>query len=86
MNNLAWLPLVIVSGLFGLTSAARAQSQAATPAGYACTPGFKLIGRVCLAPDQQHAACLYPDAVGAKPKSGTLQDANPAACPRRPPR
>ena len=64
---------------------ALAQGAPPDPSGYACPPGYKQVAKVCLAPDQQHARCLYPETPGGKPKEGDLQDANPAACPRHPP-
>jgi len=72
--------LVAALGLVAPTCATQAQT---TP--YQCPTGFKLIGRVCLSPDQQRAICLYPDKVGGTPRRGTPQDANPATCPRHPP-
>jgi hypothetical protein len=71
---------LLALGLLAPTFAAQAQT-----ASYQCPTGYKLIGRVCLSQDQQRAICLYPDKVGATPRHGTTQDANPAACPRHPP-
>ncbi len=62
-------------------SSARAQGGE-----YQCPAGATKIGRVCLSADQQTATCLYPDKPGGTPKQGTTQDANPATCPRHPPK
>jgi hypothetical protein len=78
-----YIAVFAVTGIGLITAPGFALAQNTGPAmqDYSCPAGYKIVAKVCLAPDQQHATCLFPETVGGTRKSGDLQDANPAACP-----